>query len=120
MHNRILSCAPVLPLSDVAAVMAKNRVHAVAITEPGASRPLGVVSDREVVAAVATGVQLSAGEAVSSEQPTVSANERVRRAAQLMSEHGVSHLVVVDAAGGFPVGIVSSLDIAAIYAQGVE
>lgn len=120
MHNRILSCAPVLPLSEVAAIMATNRVHAVAITETGASRPVGVVSDREVVAAVAAGARLSAGEAASSDQPTVSANERVRHAAQLMSERGVSHLIVVDAAGGFPVGIVSTLDIAAIYAQDVE
>ena len=32
-----------------------------------------------------------------------------------MAEHGVNHLIVLDAASGYPVGIVSSLDIAAAY-----
>jgi CBS domain-containing protein len=33
-----------------------------------------------------------------------------------MSEHGVSHLVVLDNAGGRPIGVLSTLDIAAAYA----
>ena len=33
-----------------------------------------------------------------------------------MTEHGVAHLVVVDAAGGYPVGVLSTLDIVAVYA----
>ena len=34
-----------------------------------------------------------------------------------MSEHGVSHLVVLDAANGHPSGILSTLDVAALYAN---
>ena len=34
-----------------------------------------------------------------------------------MTEHGVAHLVVVDAASGYPVGILSTLDLAALYAD---
>jgi predicted transcriptional regulator len=41
----------------------------------------------------------------------------VADAAQLMSEHGVSHLVVIDSAGGDPLGVVSTLDIATVYAN---
>ena len=47
----------------------------------------------------------------------VSADEPLRTAAQLMSEHGVSHLIVVDNAGGYPLGVISTLDIATIYAH---
>ena len=31
-----------------------------------------------------------------------------------MGEHGVSHLVVVDSAGGYPLGVLSTLDIATV------
>jgi len=50
----------------------------------------------------------------------VSADERLHRAAQLMTEHGVSHLIVLDAAGGFPVGVLSTLDVASVYAGSLE
>lgn len=42
--------------------------------------------------------------------------ESLRRAAQMMAEHGVTHLVVLDAASGYPVGVLSTLDVAAAYA----
>lgn len=47
----------------------------------------------------------------------MSADESLWRAAQLMKEHGVSHLVVVDAAAGYPLGVLSTLDIIAVYAE---
>jgi hypothetical protein len=34
-----------------------------------------------------------------------------------MNEHGVSHLVVIDPQGRYPVGVLSSLDVAEAYAQ---
>jgi CBS domain-containing protein len=46
----------------------------------------------------------------------VSADERLPRAAQLMAEHGVSHLVVLDAESGQPIGVLSTIDIATVYA----
>ena len=69
------------------------------------NRPVGVVSDLDVVAAVAVGADCSAHEAAATEPLTVSADEPLRNAAQMMSEHGVSHLLVVDGAGGYPVGV---------------
>jgi CBS domain-containing protein len=116
MHQGILSCPADAPLGEVAGVMAKHRVHAVAVTDGVGTRPIGVVSDLDVVAAAASGEEPSAGGAAATEPLAVSAEERLRGAAQLMSEHGVAHLVVLDPAGGFPVGILSTLDIAAVYA----
>ena len=96
--------------------MANHQVHAVVITNRNGDRPDGVVSDLDVLTAVAARAECTAQQAAATETLTVSADESLQGAAQLMSEHGVSHLVVVDAAGGYPVGVLSSLDVAAAYA----
>lgn len=98
--------------------MANHRVHAVVVTANGAARPIGVVSDLDVVAALAVGADCAAGEVAATETITVAPDEPLQSAAQLMSEHAVSHLVVVDAAGGCPVGVLSTLDVASVYADG--
>ena len=54
MHYGILSCAADAPLGEVAGVMAKHHVHAVGITDES-QRPIGLVSDLDVVAAAASG-----------------------------------------------------------------
>lgn len=117
MHPGVLTCAADDSLQNVAAIMTTHRVHAVVITSPSGARPVGVVSDLDVVAGVAAGADLTARQAAATETLTVSADELLEGAAQLMSEHGVSHLVVVDGAGGFPLGVLSTLDIAAVYAD---
>lgn len=116
MHHGILSCAGDAPLGEVAGIMAKHRVHAVAITDGDGTRPTGVVSDLDVAAAIAGGAEPPAAQAAATEPLAVSSDERLERAAQLMAEHGVSHLVVVDAANGHPVGVLSTLDLATVYA----
>jgi len=116
MHRGILSCPPDATLGEVAEMMARHRIHAVAVTEPGSAEPTGIVSDLDVVAAVAAGDDPDALHAAATEPLAVSADDSLARAAQLMSEHGVSHLVVIDAASGRPVGVLSTLDIAAAYA----
>jgi CBS domain-containing protein len=117
MHQGILSCAEDAPLGEVAGVMAKHHVHAVAVASPGSGRPLAVVSDLDVAAAIATGGEPTAGQVAATEPLTVSAEDSLRHATQLMSEHGVSHLVVVERASGYPVGILSTMDVVAVYAR---
>ena len=120
MHQGILSCSEDAPLSEVAAAMAKHRVHAVAITSGGSRGPVGVVSDLDVVRAAAAGAEPSAAGVAANEPLAVSADDSLRRAAQLMVEHGVAHLIVLDAASGHPIGVISTLDVAAVYASGVS
>lgn len=120
MHHGILSCAGDAPLGEAAAIMAMHRVHAVVVRTPASQRPVGVVSDLDVATAAANGKQPTALEAVSTEPLTVSADASLQRAAQLMSEHGVSHLVVVDGASGYPLGVLSALDIAGVYAGSAQ
>jgi CBS domain-containing protein len=120
MHSGILSCDADAPLGEVARIMTKHRVHAVAVTTGDRPRPVGVVSDLDVVAAAASGEELVARRAAATEPLAISANAPLDRAAQLMTEHGISHLVVLDPAGGYPVGILSTLDIAVLIAQDTE
>ena len=78
-------------------------------------RPWGtwhIVSDVDRVAAVARGQEPIARHLVGAEATTVSVDERLEHASRMMVEHGVSHLVVLHAASGHPVGIISALDIA--------
>jgi CBS domain-containing protein len=117
MHHGILSCTSDAPLGEVAGLMATHRVHAVAITDGNGRRPIGIASDLDVVAAAATGEEPTARQAASTEPLTVSADDSLIHAAQLMTEHAVHHLVVVDSASGYPVGVLSTLDIVAVYAS---
>jgi CBS domain-containing protein len=116
MHAGILSCAPDAPLAEVAGIMSEHRVHAVAVIDHAGGRPVGVVSALDVVAAAASGTAPTARQAAATEPLSVSGRESLHRAAQLMAEHGVGHLLVLDAAGGYPVGVLSTLDVAAAYA----
>jgi CBS domain-containing protein len=116
MHHGVYTCAAEDPLQEAARIMANNRVHSVVITNGNGARPIGIVSDLDVLAAVAGGADCTAGEAAATETLTVPADEALQAAAQLMNEHAVSHLVVVDAIEGYPLGVLSSLDIAAVYA----
>jgi CBS domain-containing protein len=119
MHRGVLTCSRDTPLLEVARTMAEQRVHCVVVRDgadpEGSSPPLGVVSDLDLVAAwtVRDLGDQSAGEAAASPVVTVTPQETLERAAQLMLEHGSDHLLVVDPADARPVGILSTLDVAA-------
>jgi CBS domain-containing protein len=121
MHHGVLTCPRDTPLSAVAEVMARHGVHCVVVTDaPKAAGSLwGVVSDRDLVAAA--GVrdleEQTAGATAATEALTVVPQESLRRAAQLMIEHAIAHLVVVDAEDLRPVGVLSTLDVAAAFAE---
>jgi CBS domain-containing protein len=117
MHHGVLTCAADDSLRDVAAIMANHRVHAVVITSDTGDRALGVVSDLDVVAAVAGRTDCTAHQASATETLTISADAPLEAAAQLMNEHGVSHLVVIDPQRRYPVGVLSSLDVAEAYSE---
>jgi predicted transcriptional regulator len=121
MHPGVLSCTSDLPLSDVARIMAEHRVHCVVVEEPGADTADSwtVVSDIDLVAAAAADRldEPVAGRVAATWVPQIDGNESLMRAAQLMAERDVSHLVVVGAATGRPEGILSTLDVAAVLSS---
>jgi CBS domain-containing protein len=117
MHRGVLVCARDAPLSTVAELMATRRVHCVVVSDdPDHAGSLwGIVSDLDLVAATTVRAleEQSAGASAATEALTISPADTLRRAGQLMTEHGASHLVVVDQDTLRPVGVVSTLDIAA-------
>jgi CBS domain-containing protein len=115
MHRGVFTCEREARLSEVAATMAREHVHCV-VVESGnveAGPPWGIVSDLDLVAAstVRDLGQQSAGGSAATPVVTVSPNETLGRAAQLMTEHNTAHLIVVDRE--LPIGVVSTIDIAA-------
>ena len=75
-----------------------------------------LITALDLTTAVLSGGGADAGALASSEIITVDVGEPLIRAAQLMSEHQLTHLIVVS--GTRPVGVVSTLDVAACVAWG--
>ncbi len=118
MHPGVVSCIRETPLRTVAQIMAERHIHSVVVSDLGAGDSgWGVVTDADVLAAADGDMDLiTAGEAAGTELPTVGPEESLSRAAQVMKEHGVSHLIVTEA--GRAVGVLSSLDVVGILAWG--
>jgi CBS domain-containing protein len=114
----VITCLPDTSMEAVARIMVTNHVHAVIVAGLGGVRPWGVVTDRDVLAAATEAPDTLAGSCATSEFVTVAPGERLDAAAQLMQQHDVSHLMVVDRAGDVPIGVLSTLDIAGIVAWG--
>jgi CBS domain-containing protein len=116
MNPGVIACARETPLSDVARMMAEHNVHAIVVVDGGEDELWGVVSDLDLAAAA--GVrdlhEQTAGASAATPVLMVSPLESLRRAAQLMTEHAVAHLVVVDSCSGHPVGVLSTLDVARV------
>jgi len=117
MHAGVMVCSRDTPLSIVAELMAAQRVHCVVVTDdPDHAGSLwGVVSDLDLVAAAAVRDldEQRAGGTAASPALMVEPSETLLRAAQLMTEHATAHLVVVDPRTHRPVGVLSTLDVAA-------
>lgn len=109
MHQGIIGVTPETPIVAVAEVMASRRVHAVAVQTPGG--PWKIVSALDVVTASVADGEPNAGQIAAMEVLTISADERLDHAAQLMAEHELSHLIVVEPASGHPAGVLSTLDL---------
>lgn len=117
MHRGLVSCDADATLEHAALLMSTERVHCVIVFENSAdaSPSWGVVSDVDLIAAASVrplGEQQAGGTAM---RPgvTIDPSESLVAAARLMTRAGVAHLVVVDPVERRPVGVLSTLDVAA-------
>jgi CBS domain-containing protein len=124
MHPGVVSCPPETDLVTVARTMATHHIHAVVVsgteaTAGGERLTWGLISDLDLIAATLPGVPVDAEarDYASSELVTVDAEEPLARASQLMVEHQLAHLLVTGA-GGMPIGVLSTLDVAGALAWG--
>lgn len=120
MRMGVVSCPAYTSVRNAARMMATYRIHCLLIAEENLTGPLSVVSDLDLAAAAVDGDadRMKAGDVAATEPLTVHGDEKLTRAAQMMAEHGVSHLIVTAKDTGHPAGILSSLDVAEALAWG--
>jgi len=122
MHPGVIVAAPDSPLRYVARLMTRHRVHAVVVIGDDEEGGVwGIVSDTDLLRAIVRGEldEHTAGAIALTPVVTVLRSDSVERAAQVMSEHALTHLVVI-AAGGQPVGVISTLDLACAATAAVD
>jgi predicted transcriptional regulator len=102
--------------------MASRRVHCLIVRGP-AERPAragawALLTDMDLARALADGEfdTATAGEVASVPVVRVSPDATLADAARLMHEHATTHLVVTGRGTGAPVGVLSTLDLAAALA----
>ena len=112
-------------MRHVARMMVTNGVHAVLVRGAGSSHGAGdswsVVSDLDVARAAgrsARGEEVVAADACG---PALTAkpSEKLTDAARRMADRHLSHLLVLEEESGEPVGVISALDVAAVWAWGI-
>ncbi|MBD0281669.1 MAG: CBS domain-containing protein [Thermoleophilaceae bacterium] len=109
MSRNLLTVEPDLPLAEVAKRMVSRDVGAALVTE--GARLVGIVTERDILRAVARGIQESAvvTDCMTSDPETMDPNESTEHAAVLMLHGGFRHLPVVE--GGGVVGMLSIRDL---------
>ena len=119
MHPGVISCSLETPLRTVARMMATYRVHAILVTAHGEEELpggalWGIVADTDLLRAAEAGDldEQQARTIAATEVLTVASSDELARAAQLMVEHEVSHVIVLERRSGRPIGVLSTLDLA--------
>lgn len=119
MHPGLISCSLDTPLRTVARMMTTYRVHAILVTAHGDEQlpsglPWGIVADTDLLrAAEASDVDEQPARTIAGTPVlTVASSDELAGAAQLMVEHEVSHLIVIERRSARPIGVLSTLDIA--------
>ncbi|MFN3805046.1 MAG: CBS domain-containing protein [Pyrobaculum sp.] len=104
-----ITASPHISIREAAGIMAQRRIGLLILVEGG--KLYGVVSERDIVEAVAQGVP--PGEEVSKiakrEVVTIDADVNIREAATLIRRHGIRHLVVMSR--GEIYGVISVRDL---------
>src|SRR6476659_7399584 len=116
MRLGVVTCAPDTPLTEVARLMSAYRIHCVVVglseDVHGTRLVWGVVSDLDLARAVASGQEATAAQVAATEPVTASPFDTLTDVAQVMAEHEVAYLVVVDYKATEPLGVISTLDLA--------
>lgn len=106
---------PLAVLTQAAGMMAESGIGLL-LVEDGQQRVIGVISERDLTRAIATGVDLTDDRVrdwMTEDVLTMSGEASVRDAAHAMLEADVRHLVVADEGDDWPAGVVSIREVLA-------
>jgi CBS domain-containing protein len=105
-----------LTLRSIAAVLSASDIGAALVQRDG--RPVGVVSERDVVGALAEDADpdtVWSADVMTEDLVTADAHEAILRVAFRMIDEGIRHLVLTR--DGDVIGVVSSRDVFAVLAE---
>jgi CBS domain-containing protein len=119
MRVGVITCRPETKLTDVARMMVGYDVHSVVVADVDPHRGLwGIVTSLDLARAADELDSLTARELATTNLITVRSNESLQRAAELMADHGVTHLIVLQPDSDDPVGVISARAVASAVAYG--
>jgi CBS domain-containing protein len=119
MRVGVVTCRPETKLADVARMMVGYDIHSVVVSDvQGEGGLWGIVTSLDLARVPDELGSLTAGGVASTDLVTIRSDESLRRAAELMAEHGVTHLIAVEPGTDRPAGMISARTIAAAVAYG--
>ncbi len=116
----LLTADPETTIAEVARQMRTDDSDAIAVISQG--RLVGIITERDLVKAIADGVdpqQARADVVMTADPATVDADEDIAMVAVKMMRLGVRHLPVLNKAGK-PIGLVSARNLVAILDRGAD
>ena len=119
MRVGVITCRPETKLSDVARMMVGYDVHSVVVADVEPERGLwGIVTSLDLARVAGDLDSVTAREAATTDLATIRSNEPLRLAAEIMADHGITHLIVLQPDSDDPVGVVSARGLAGALAYG--
>jgi CBS domain-containing protein len=119
MRIGVITCRPETRLPDVARMMLGYDVHSVVVADVEGERGAwGIVTTLDLARVADDLDSHTAGDVASTDLVTIASNEPLKRAASMMADHGVTHLIAVQPDTGRPAGMISARGLAAALAQG--
>ena len=119
MRVGVITCRPQTSLNDVARMMVGYDVHSVIVSDvKGDEGAWGIVTTVDLARAAEDLDTLTAGDVATRDLVTIASDEPLARAADLMAQNGISHLVAVQPGTDRPAGMVSARSLAGALAQG--
>lgn len=110
MTRRVHSVTPACTLDQAAAIMARARVSCIVVAD--GSRPVGILTDRDLVRLIHLRTAGATSVALLMSQPVLTADPDLdfRAAYALLKQHAVRHLLVIDEGAGTALGVVTLTD----------
>lgn len=113
MRPGVIACAREATLPMIASIMITHGIHAVVVATREPDAP-SVAGDLDVVGAAVCNAAVTAGDLAREPMTAISAAATLGQAVELMAVRYDTHLLVIHPRSGAPVGVLSTLDVAAV------